>query len=76
MAARQADAEAGWLIYREAGGFITRAQINASLTAAGRNPIADRTFRHYERLAARGSITYIPINQLDVDVARRRRRAS
>lgn len=65
MATRE-DAEAGWERYREAGYALSLDEINSSLLAAGRSPIAPRTYNHYKKLRKYGYESYLPINQLDV----------
>lgn len=65
MATRE-DSEAGWERYREAGYSLSLDEINSSLLAAGRSPIAPRTYNHYKKLHRYGYESYLPINQLDV----------
>lgn len=64
--ARFEDALTGWEIYRSRSGQVSKDQLNAALRARGREPISDRTFRHYGKLLRLGYVDYVSINRLDV----------
>ena len=60
------DAAAGWEIFRSRAGVVSRTQVNAALSARGRDPISDRTFGHYQKLHRLGYTEYVSINRLDI----------
>lgn len=64
--ARFEDAVAGWEVFRQRGGRVSRTQLNQALRAQGRRPIANRTFLHYQKLMRLGYSDYVSINRLDL----------
>lgn len=60
------DAVAGWEIYRNRQGSVSRTQLNQGLRAQGLEPIAERTFVHYGKLLRLGYSEYVSINRLDI----------
>ena len=64
--ATQRDSRAGFTIYRESGGGISRDALNDQLVSAGYGPVSDRTVTHYRSLLVAGFDRYISINRFDV----------
>lgn len=64
--ARFEDALTGWEIFLARSGGVSRNQLNAALTARGREPISDRTYKHYSKLLRLGYSDYVSINRLDI----------
>lgn len=64
--ARFEDALTGWEIFLARSGGVSRNQLNAALTARGREPISDRTYKHYGKLLRLGYSDYVSINRLDI----------
>lgn len=60
------DSRAGFTIYRESGGSISRDALNDELISAGYGPVSDRTMAHYRSLLEAGFDRYISINRFDV----------
>ncbi len=60
------DALKGYEYYLSERGKINLDQINEYLLHNGRNPIAHRTYMHYQKLLRSGFRNYIPINKFDV----------
>lgn len=60
------DSRAGFTIYRESGGGISRDALNDQLVSAGYGPVSDRTVTHYRSLLEAGFDRYISINRFDV----------
>jgi hypothetical protein len=67
--ASPAAARAGWAIYRASNGTATLTEINEALSAAGYEPVHDRTRRHYRRLFGAGYDHYVSINRFDIALA-------
>ncbi len=59
------DTRAGWEIYRNSGFSLSLEEINERLKAVGYAPVAQRSYKHYQRLERRGMRRYISINRLD-----------
>jgi hypothetical protein len=70
MNAKTRDLEAGWGVYKASGFAASLDDINAALLKQGFNPISDRSYRHFKKLAKYGYERYVPINQLDVETLR------
>lgn len=68
--AKPRDVQAGWAFYRLSGFGASLDEINQRLVDRGFNPISDRTYSHYRKLARYGYERYVPINQLDVETLR------
>jgi hypothetical protein len=68
MAAKFVDALKGYEYFLENRGKTSLEDINIYLEIKGRSPISLRTYSHYKKLIKRGIISYVPINQFDVDV--------
>jgi hypothetical protein len=60
------DALTGWEIFFAQSGEVSRSQLNAALTSRGRQPISDRTYKHYSKLLRLGYSDYVSINRLDI----------
>jgi hypothetical protein len=60
------DALTGWEIFLARSGGVSRNQLNAALSARGRQPISDRTYKHYRKLLRLGYSDYVSINRLDI----------
>jgi hypothetical protein len=60
------DAALGWIVYRDRGGDVSRAQINQALRSRGRKSISKRTYAHYGKLMRLGYFEYVSINRLDL----------
>lgn len=60
------DALTGWEIFFAQSGEVSRSQLNAALTSRGREPISDRTYKHYSKLLRLGYSDYVSINRLDI----------
>lgn len=60
------DMRAGFNIFREHGGELSRDELNVLLFEAGYGPISDRSYNHYRRLLRTGVERYISINRFDV----------
>lgn len=60
------DALKGYEYYLSQRGKINLDQINEYLLHNGRNPVAQRTYLHYQKLLKSGFRSYIPINKFDV----------
>jgi hypothetical protein len=56
----------GFEIYISSNPRLPLDQINATLEAQGQPAVAERTFKHYQKLDRYGQRTYIPINRFDV----------
>lgn len=61
-------AKVGFDLYLGSGRGMSREAINLELTRRGLPEIAERTFGHYRRMAGRGQIAYMPINEFDMAV--------
>lgn len=61
-----ADAAAGWEIYRDRNGNVSKSALNAALGSRGMAEIADRTYKHYGKLLLHGYTNYLSINRLDI----------
>lgn len=57
---------AGFNIFRENGGALSRDDLNTLLFDAGYGPISDRSYKHYRKLLKNGVERYISINRFDV----------
>lgn len=64
--ARFEDALTGWEIFLARAGEVSRNQLNAALRSRGREPISDRTYKHYGKLLRLGYSDYLSINRLDI----------
>lgn len=64
--ARFDDALVGWEIFRQRNGNVSRPQLNAAIRQRGKEPIAERTYRHYQKLRRLGYQEYVSINRLDI----------
>ncbi len=64
--ATPAAARAGYTMYREAGGDITRDDLNERLLVAGYGPVSERMMSHYRHLLDANFDRYISINRFDV----------
>ncbi len=64
--ARFEDALTGWEIFLDRSGAVSRSQLNAALRSRGREPISERTYRHYSKLLRLGYSDYLSINRLDI----------
>lgn len=64
--ARFEDALTGWEIFLARSEGVSRSQLNAALRARGREPISDRTYKHYSKLLRLGYSDYVSINRLDI----------
>ncbi|MCI0520390.1 MAG: PilZ domain-containing protein [Chloroflexi bacterium] len=60
------DALKGYEYYLSMRGKVNLDQINEYLEHNGRNPIAHRSYMHYQKLLQNGFRSYIPINKFDV----------
>lgn len=60
------DMRAGFNIFRQHGGDLSREELNTLLFEAGYGPISNRSFTHYRRLLRSGVERYIAINRFDV----------
>lgn len=65
--AKPRDMQAGWQIYRESGYSADLEGINQQLIDRGFGPVADRSYKHYQKLHRYGYQRYVPINVLDVE---------
>jgi hypothetical protein len=63
----------GYDLFYTHQGQISREKINAYLEKQDHQGISLRTYRHFQKLLRYRYDFYVPINQLDVDVARGRR---
>ena len=63
----------GWELYRTADPRPTLEQINAALTADGLGVVSTRAHKHYRNLDRYGQEDYLPINELDMQIKRRRK---
>lgn len=68
MAAKFVDALKGYEYFLENRGNISIDEINTFLRSKGRNEISQRTFGHFKKLVRYGIMSYVPINQFDVDI--------
>jgi hypothetical protein len=73
---RPDSAKRGWDLYRASDPPLPRATINEQLVAAGLDPVSDRMYRHYRRLTSHRFVDYLPINELDMLLKLRLRKAS
>ncbi len=64
--ARFEDALTGWEIFLGRSGEVSKNQLNAALSSRGREPISDRTYKHYSKLLRLGYSDYVSINRLDI----------
>jgi hypothetical protein len=64
--ARFEDALTGWEIFLGRSGEVSKNQLNAALRSRGREPISDRTYKHYSKLLRLGYSDYVSINRLDI----------
>ena len=60
------DALKGYEYYLSQRGKVSLDNINEYLVENGRNPVAHRTYMHYQKLIQNGFRSYIPINKFDV----------
>jgi hypothetical protein len=68
MAAKFVDALKGYEYFLKNRGNLSIDNINVFLKSKGRNEISQRTYSHYRKLLRRGIMSYVPINQFDVDI--------
>lgn len=61
-------ARTGFDLYIGSGRQMDRAAINRELQRRGLPEIAVRTFGHYRRMADRGQVAYMPINEFDMAI--------
>lgn len=64
--ARFEDALSGWEIFLARSGNVSKNQLNEALRSRGREPISDRTYRHYSKLLRLGYTDCVSINRLDI----------
>lgn len=64
--ARFEDSLSGWGIFIARAGEVSRNQLNAALRSRGREPISERTYKHYSKLLRLGYSEYVSINRLDI----------
>lgn len=68
MAAKFVDALKGYEYFLQNRSNSSIDDINEFLQGEGRNQISQRTYSHYRKLTRRGIMSYVPINQFDVDI--------
>ncbi|MFA4902520.1 MAG: PilZ domain-containing protein [Desulfobaccales bacterium] len=68
MAAKFVDALKGYEYFLENRGKTSLDSVNHFLKSKDRSPISQRTYSHYKKLIKRGIMSYVPINQFDVDI--------
>lgn len=66
MSANFVDGLLGYEYLIEKQGGASHNEVNLFLITENRNPISDRTYRHYRSLLRYGFRSYFPINQFDV----------
>lgn len=66
MSAKFEDGLLGYGYFIEKNGSISLEDVNILLIKNNRNPISERTYRHYRSLMRYGFRRYFPINQFDV----------
>lgn len=60
------DVRAGYELYREHDGSLSRTELNKAIFVQGFNTVSQRTFLHYGRLHLAGYDRYVPINRFEL----------